>query len=530
MLYIEDFLELIEPFPQEIRERLTEMREIDLHIQNETDKLDERIDTFFHHCKKQKTDWKAENFESIKKEYSKLLESADDKVQIANQLYDLIEKYLKKLDKELEKFKLELEADHAGITSKLEQVISKNNSNELNSQNGLNSTSSNCLNFNSNTDDSDFTLCSSSTNDLLMLMLNNNSSTNTSILNDHSLLNNSATTSSHKRKHSILNEKTYLNQFNTSNNNVGLVNSNRDDEDSSSSWNSRLDLTVNNIVSNSNAVFHTTNRKNALINSRANVVNNRRSSQKRKIRTDKPPLIKKSRLFSDMSTYDDESFVDDENARNDFLQSDDNNETGDDEMNEEAGSEIMSENGLNGAAGGGGGGEEDSDNVLTTSDEEASTEFDSVKLKLKHGASGGRHQRPAFKEDWNSSEDTNERYCICKDVSYGDMICCDNTRCDTQWFHFVCVGLNSAPKGKWFCPTCVEIRTKRREKQLNSILSVTSANASASTSTNTLLLNTYSNQNDLTNSQFSSTTSTNNPNHNQFLTSSSSLSSNDKKF
>ena len=128
-----------------------------------------------------------------------------------------------------------------------------------------------------------------------------------------------------------------------------------------------------------------------------------------------------------MSTYDDESFVDDENARNDFLQSDDNNETGDDEMNEEAGSEIMSENGLNGAAGGGGG-EEDSDNVMTTSDEEASTEFDSVKLKLKHGASGGRHQRPAFKEDWNSSEDTNERYCICKDVSYGDMICCDNTR------------------------------------------------------------------------------------------------------
>lgn len=47
MLYIEDFLELIEPFPQEIRERLTEMRETDLQIQNETDKLDERIKSFF---------------------------------------------------------------------------------------------------------------------------------------------------------------------------------------------------------------------------------------------------------------------------------------------------------------------------------------------------------------------------------------------------------------------------------------------------------------------------------------------------
>ncbi len=35
-----------------------------------------------------------------------------------------IDKYLKKLDQELHKFKLELEADHAGITSKLEKVIS----------------------------------------------------------------------------------------------------------------------------------------------------------------------------------------------------------------------------------------------------------------------------------------------------------------------------------------------------------------------------------------------------------------------
>ena len=70
----------------------------------------------------------------------------------------------------------------------------------------------------------------------------------------------------------------------------------------------------------------------------------------------------------------------------------------------------------------------------------------------------------------NSGEDTNERYCICKDVSYGDMIMCDNSRCSTQWFHFVCVGLNSAPKGKWFCPLCVEFKKKRKEKNLNSIL------------------------------------------------------------
>ena len=51
------------------------------------------------------------------------------------------------------------------------------------------------------------------------------------------------------------------------------------------------------------------------------------------------------------------------------------------------------------------------------------------------------------------------------------MIACDNSRCSVQWFHFLCVGLNSAPKGKWFCPLCVELKKKRKEKNLSSILS-----------------------------------------------------------
>jgi hypothetical protein len=36
-------------------------------FEDETDKLDERIDTFFQQCKKQRNDWKNDNFESIKK-------------------------------------------------------------------------------------------------------------------------------------------------------------------------------------------------------------------------------------------------------------------------------------------------------------------------------------------------------------------------------------------------------------------------------------------------------------------------------
>ncbi|XP_064610405.1 inhibitor of growth protein 4-like [Liolophura sinensis] len=58
--------------------------------------------------------------------------------------------------------------------------------------------------------------------------------------------------------------------------------------------------------------------------------------------------------------------------------------------------------------------------------------------------------------------DPNEpTYCLCHQVSYGEMIGCDNPDCPIEWFHFACVGLNMKPKGKWFCPRCTEERKKK---------------------------------------------------------------------
>ncbi|RYR66374.1 hypothetical protein Ahy_A03g012364 isoform B [Arachis hypogaea] len=46
--------------------------------------------------------------------------------------------------------------------------------------------------------------------------------------------------------------------------------------------------------------------------------------------------------------------------------------------------------------------------------------------------------------------DPNEpTYCFCNQVSYGEMVACDNPDCKIEWFHFGCVGLKEQPKGKW---------------------------------------------------------------------------------
>ncbi|KAI6184427.1 PHD-type domain-containing protein [Aphelenchoides bicaudatus] len=70
-------------------------------------------------------------------------------------------------------------------------------------------------------------------------------------------------------------------------------------------------------------------------------------------------------------------------------------------------------------------------------------------------------QRRATRNNQPNNEMSNideQTYCLCDQISYGQMICCDNERCKIEWYHFECVGLKIKPgKGqKWFCPSCRE--------------------------------------------------------------------------
>lgn len=59
--------------------------------------------------------------------------------------------------------------------------------------------------------------------------------------------------------------------------------------------------------------------------------------------------------------------------------------------------------------------------------------------------------------------DPNEpTYCLCNQVSYGEMVACDNPNCKIEWFHFGCVGLKEQPRGKWYCPDCAALKNRRK--------------------------------------------------------------------
>lgn len=86
------------------------------------------------------------------------------------------------------------------------------------------------------------------------------------------------------------------------------------------------------------------------------------------------------------------------------------------------------------------------------------------KRGVKRGVKGNNQVKRNKKDNLNNSppalyEDTpidpdEPTYCFCEQVSYGEMIGCDNVACRIEWFHFACVSLTTKPKGKWYCPDC----------------------------------------------------------------------------
>ncbi|EGT41015.1 hypothetical protein CAEBREN_25009 [Caenorhabditis brenneri] len=62
-------------------------------------------------------------------------------------------------------------------------------------------------------------------------------------------------------------------------------------------------------------------------------------------------------------------------------------------------------------------------------------------------------------DDEEDEGDSTRTWCFCNDTSHGEMIRCDNPDCTLRWFHYPCIGIVEKPIGKWYCPRC-EVRQK----------------------------------------------------------------------
>jgi chromatin modification-related protein YNG2 len=77
----------------------------------------------------------------------------------------------------------------------------------------------------------------------------------------------------------------------------------------------------------------------------------------------------------------------------------------------------------------------------------------------REGKDGEGDESMGEAEDDEAGDD--KKYCTCQNVSFGDMVACDNDDCPYEWFHWSCVGLKSEPNGTWYCPVCTEKMKKK---------------------------------------------------------------------
>ncbi|KAK7499909.1 hypothetical protein BaRGS_00008757 [Batillaria attramentaria] len=336
MLYLEDYLEMIENLPMEMRERLTEMRETDLQVQNALDSLDEQVKAFFKKCQQPniKPEWKEEQYKKIQEEYHKALNDADEKVQLANHIHDLVDRYSRRLDQELSKFKMELEADNAGITEMLEKrslELDKPQPQVLPQRAEKRRAVHNTTSVHNHTDKRPTTeVLSNLANEVARESLGN-------------IVCSSASNSP------------ALKMF------------------SSGSNPTSLSYSLGHIGAGSNAAI-------AAAASQA-IAATQQMQQGR-------------RTSSMKASYD-----------------------------------LMSKN-------------------PTMLSKELSLQLSASAPSTPEASTAPRSQRT-------------KKYCLCNQVSYGDMVGCDNEDCPIEWFHYGCVGLTQAPKGKWFCPQCTAAMKRR---------------------------------------------------------------------
>ncbi|XP_070784851.1 inhibitor of growth protein 3 isoform X1 [Enoplosus armatus] len=413
MLYLEDYLEMIEQLPMDLRDRFTEMREMDLQVQNATDQLEQKVIEFFVNAKKNKPEWREEQMEVIKKDYYKALEDADEKVQLANQIYDLVDRHLRKLDQELAKFKMELEADNAGITEILER-----RSLEMDSP--------------------------------------------SQPVNNHHV---HSHTTAEKRKYSVpthhttehVPEKKFkseallstLTSDASKENTPGCrTNSTSSSTNNAYNVNSSQPLASYNLSSlpagpGAGAGAITMAAAQA-VQATAQMKEGRRTSSLKAsyeaIKNNDFQLGREFALSRDNTGYSSSALAS-------TLTQTLTPTTATDSRGRKSKSSIKSSN-------------HQSSSSSSSSSLSSCSSSSALAQELSQQASALPEAEANSQVDW--TYDPNEpRYCICNQVSYGEMVGCDNTDCPIEWFHYGCVGLTEAPKGKWYCPQCTAAMKRR---------------------------------------------------------------------
>lgn len=344
-------------------------------------------------------------FEGIKKEYVKVLEDSEEKVQLANQIYDLVERYLRRLDTELLKFKCELEADNQGITELLEK-----RSLELDG-------SSNMLNqkenryFGAITQNQNRTVAATTATDRYRQKMEKRRDSG-----------NSQHLGMPPEKRQALNSGISTPTLRPTTPNLSHV---------LQANSTPSPFTGNAIVQAAVQAIEKTQqmqqgRRTASLKASYEAIHGSGGMSTHELLMGRDLTSTATSSHTIQSVDRELSYSNTPSSSNQKRYKKKLGQTGSLASQSPQTSLLHQLNTHN---------SNDSDEMVSTS------YVNKDGMVVEQTAEG----------EW--TYDPNEpRYCICNQVSYGEMVACDNAECPLEWFHYPCVGITTSPKGKWYCP------------------------------------------------------------------------------
>ncbi|KJH47324.1 PHD-finger [Dictyocaulus viviparus] len=399
MLFLDDFLEMLDELPAELREKCTEMRHIDMQVEAGLAQNRLALMEFFDRGGQLSEEQRQRRYKELQKEYDRLRILGEMKVSLAERMQEVLETYMQYLDKEKTHFKYELEADNPGIT----EVIETRFANYCESLIALRKERKRKL-MNGSVDIPDESLSK-----LPRVLSHGNSSSNqvrseiTTFVEDEPISPMVSGAGTVKNKKSITEErrttpillKTSLNSPSVQSTNVASP------PVSEKSWTPLSNPpALDELIPCSTATPTNTLSSTQLTPTTASTMPAFVGPESRHGRP------RKQVLFVLLTTRVQEMFKEavqrqrhHYHKNNDATHITDFHNDGDCDISEE--------------------------------------------------------------ED--ETDDSKRKWCFCNEKSYGDMVACDNKACPYQWFHYPCVNITSTPKGRWYCPHCTEERGKRSE-------------------------------------------------------------------
>eukprot|EP00002_Diphylleia_rotans_P021213 TRINITY_DN4132_c0_g1_i3.p1 TRINITY_DN4132_c0_g1~~TRINITY_DN4132_c0_g1_i3.p1 ORF type:complete len:239 (-),score=46.32 TRINITY_DN4132_c0_g1_i3:121-837(-) len=128
--YLDDFLESISSLPSELRRSFSLMRELDYRTEELKGSLEKNTKHYLSSVRKNPKHSEDSSIKSlykhIQEDQKTCTELADEKVLLAEQTYELVDKHIRRLDEDLRKFESELKKNEGPDTPALKKQKSTN--------------------------------------------------------------------------------------------------------------------------------------------------------------------------------------------------------------------------------------------------------------------------------------------------------------------------------------------------------------------------------------------------------------------